>query len=321
MWFSIGMIPCEDLDDKSPMNQPTTIDGPATISAEPSAILGEEFAQSDDAVTRYVVVEINHNLYGMSTESTVELMSADMTQITRVPQSPDFITGVINHRGTIIPVIDMRSLLGFEPRSAEAEKLTATFNQLKKDHVEWLDALQDAVYKDLEFTKATDPTKCNFGKWYESIIDGSSPMSAMAQGDPILKALIERFDAPHRKIHSIAEQVLRLNQEGKQEEAVKIISAVRDTDLALMCELFDQILVAIVSKLDSMMVITEVGSRKTAIAVDGVSFVADCKDESIEPLPDTAENTEFLSGLVHQSDGSYILITDLKHIYNIASPA
>ncbi|MCL4551501.1 MAG: chemotaxis protein CheW [Bacteroidetes bacterium] len=37
-----------------------------------------------------------------------------MTQITKVPNSPDFVEGVINLRGRVIPVIDLRNRLGLE---------------------------------------------------------------------------------------------------------------------------------------------------------------------------------------------------------------
>jgi len=37
-----------------------------------------------------------------------------MMQITKVPQSPEFVEGVINLRGKIIPVIDLRNRFGLE---------------------------------------------------------------------------------------------------------------------------------------------------------------------------------------------------------------
>lgn len=303
------------------MEQETTTDESVATLTAPSEIEGEftEGVTGED-VTRYVVVNINHNLYGMSTESTVELMSSAIAQVTRVPHSPNFISGVINHRGTIIPVVDMRSLLGFEPRSAEAKMLSELFEGLKEDHVAWLNTLQNAITLNVPFTGAINPTQCNFGKWYKTVLDGASPISEMAEEDPVLKSLINQFDEPHRAIHALAEKIIELKENGKGDEALAMIAATRETDLALMCKLFDQVHESVSNRLDSMMVITEVGSRKAAIAVDGVSFVVDCTDSSIEPLPDTADNVEFLSGLVHQTDGTYILITDLESIYNIACP-
>ncbi len=40
-----------------------------------------------------------------------------MLQITKVPNSPDFVEGVINLRGRVIPVIDLRCKLGMERKA------------------------------------------------------------------------------------------------------------------------------------------------------------------------------------------------------------
>jgi purine-binding chemotaxis protein CheW len=42
-----------------------------------------------------------------------------MTQITKVPNSPEFVEGVINLRGRIIPVIDLRSRIGIIKKDAD----------------------------------------------------------------------------------------------------------------------------------------------------------------------------------------------------------
>lgn len=44
-----------------------------------------------------------------------------MMQITRVPQSPPFVEGVINLRGKIIPVVDLRKRFGLESKEASPE--------------------------------------------------------------------------------------------------------------------------------------------------------------------------------------------------------
>ena len=42
-----------------------------------------------------------------------------MMEITRVPRSPDFIEGVVNLRGNVIPIIDIRKRFGLPPREAD----------------------------------------------------------------------------------------------------------------------------------------------------------------------------------------------------------
>lgn len=44
-----------------------------------------------------------------------------MTEITRVPKAPDFVEGVINLRGRIIPIVDLRKRFGMAPKEKDKE--------------------------------------------------------------------------------------------------------------------------------------------------------------------------------------------------------
>lgn len=52
--------------------------------------------------------------YGVHIEDVQEIVR--MPEITHLPQTPDFIKGVINLRGNIIPVIDMRERFNMEAK-------------------------------------------------------------------------------------------------------------------------------------------------------------------------------------------------------------
>ncbi|MDH7603917.1 MAG: chemotaxis protein CheW [Melioribacter sp.] len=45
-----------------------------------------------------------------------------MMQVTKVPNAPDFVDGVVNLRGRIIPVIDLRSKLGLSRKEVDKDK-------------------------------------------------------------------------------------------------------------------------------------------------------------------------------------------------------
>lgn len=298
------------------MTPNTTLDSRA--SARNDQLIGGVGGDVQESVTRYVVVNVNGNFYGMATDSTVELMSASMTMVTRVPHSLKFIEGVINHRGTIIPVIDARTLLGFARRGKEVHQIETLFKQFKGDHCEWIDALQECVNENTPPRMTQDPDKCSFGRWFNSVMNASVVDCREHLLEPVVLAIIKRFDVPHRRIHSGAKRVLELRDSGQLNKAIEMIDALRETEFKELCELFNQAMEAIGKNEQSMLVITEHEGQKAAIAVDGVSFVADCRDSDIQALPDTADNTEFLSGLVHRPDGNYILIADLGNIYSTA---
>ena len=53
-----------------------------------------------------VVFDLNEEAYGVDISAVREIIR--MQEITRVPRAPDFIEGVINLRGKVIPVVDLR---------------------------------------------------------------------------------------------------------------------------------------------------------------------------------------------------------------------
>jgi len=53
-----------------------------------------------------------NEVYGLEILKVQEIIS--MMNVTRVPRAPEFVTGVINLRGKVIPVISMRLKFGFE---------------------------------------------------------------------------------------------------------------------------------------------------------------------------------------------------------------
>jgi purine-binding chemotaxis protein CheW len=51
-----------------------------------------------------------------------------LKQVTKTPQVPDYVEGVANLRGSIIPIINLRNLFGLEPKPADAETRTIVVN-------------------------------------------------------------------------------------------------------------------------------------------------------------------------------------------------
>lgn len=60
-------------------------------------------SETDD---RYLIFKVVNDEYGIAISYVLEIIS--MQSITMVPELPDYMIGVINLRGTIIPVMDAR---------------------------------------------------------------------------------------------------------------------------------------------------------------------------------------------------------------------
>ncbi|MDR7440346.1 MAG: chemotaxis protein CheW [Armatimonadota bacterium] len=60
-----------------------------------------------------VVVRLDRERYGFAIEHVHEIIR--MQEVTRVPRAPEFVEGVINLRGQVIPVLDLRRRFGLPP--------------------------------------------------------------------------------------------------------------------------------------------------------------------------------------------------------------
>ena len=65
-----------------------------------------------DAEKQLVVFDLAAEAYGVDISSVREIIR--MQEITKVPRAPDFVEGVINLRGRVIPVVDLRKRFGQE---------------------------------------------------------------------------------------------------------------------------------------------------------------------------------------------------------------
>ena len=60
--------------------------------------------------TQYLTFKLENELFALDIGKVREVL--DFTTITKVPQTPDYMRGVINLRGSVVPVVDLRLKFG-----------------------------------------------------------------------------------------------------------------------------------------------------------------------------------------------------------------
>ncbi len=60
--------------------------------------------------SQYLTFKLDQELYAVDIAKVREVL--EFTAVTKVPRTPDFMRGVINLRGNVVPVVDMRLKLG-----------------------------------------------------------------------------------------------------------------------------------------------------------------------------------------------------------------
>ena len=60
--------------------------------------------------SQFVTFGLGEDIFAIDVVMAKEIL--DFTDVTRVPQTPDYMLGVINLRGSVVPVVDMRLKFG-----------------------------------------------------------------------------------------------------------------------------------------------------------------------------------------------------------------
>jgi len=75
----------------------------------------EHKKKQDAELIQLVTFSIGEEGFGVDILKVQEIIRT--MEITRVPKAPDFVEGVINLRGNVIPIIDLRKRFGLETRA------------------------------------------------------------------------------------------------------------------------------------------------------------------------------------------------------------
>jgi purine-binding chemotaxis protein CheW len=66
--------------------------------------------QVTSSASQYLTFKLDQELFAVDISKVREVL--EFTSMTKVPRTPDFMRGVINLRGNVVPVVDMRLKLG-----------------------------------------------------------------------------------------------------------------------------------------------------------------------------------------------------------------
>src|SRR5512136_2416812 len=109
--------------------------------------------------TQYLTFRLDEELFALDISKVREVL--DCTAITRVPRTPEFMLGVINLRGSVVPVVDLRLKFGMT-RSEKTVNTCIIITEVKvDDETVILGALVDSVQEviDLESGDLEPPPK------------------------------------------------------------------------------------------------------------------------------------------------------------------
>jgi len=82
--------------------------------------------RAENPIIQLVGFRLDNEDYAIAITKIQEIIL--MKPITRIPQVPDFIEGLINLRGSVIPIVNLRKRFGLLPRDVDDETRTIVVN-------------------------------------------------------------------------------------------------------------------------------------------------------------------------------------------------
>ncbi len=102
--------------------------------------------------------------YGIEITKVQEIIL--MGEITRVPQTPPYIKGLINLRSTVIPIVDLRLRFGLQPEAQTDETRIMVVNVRQKTVGIIVDAVSEVLRIAKEQIAPPPPTVAGLGRDY-----------------------------------------------------------------------------------------------------------------------------------------------------------
>lgn len=97
---------------------------------------------------QYLTFKLAEEVFGVDVVQVREIL--DYIKITKVPQTPDFMCGVINLRGSVVPVVDMRLKFGMDKTEITVNTCIVVMEVNMDGETSILGALVDSVQEVFE---------------------------------------------------------------------------------------------------------------------------------------------------------------------------
>jgi len=118
------------------------------------------------AIQTFLSFQMDEEVFAINVSKVINIL--EMKHITKVPKTPKFLKGVINLRGTVLPVIDLRIKFGLPEKETTVDTSIIVLNIEKDGESVLLGTLVDAVREVLELKMDEIAPSPSIGTKYNS---------------------------------------------------------------------------------------------------------------------------------------------------------
>ncbi len=122
--------------------------------------------EEDKITNTFLTFRLGEEVFAANIEKASNII--EMTTITKVPRSPDYMKGIINLRGTVLPVIETRMKFGMEAKEYTRTTVIVVFNVDIEGEKSIVGAIVDEPGKVIEIAETDIKPPPTVGAKYKS---------------------------------------------------------------------------------------------------------------------------------------------------------
>ena len=156
---------------------------------------------------QYLTFKLGEEIFALDVSQVREIL--DVTTITKVPRSPGFMRGVINVRGSVVPVVDLRMKFDMAQTEKTVDTRIVVMEIALDGELTTIGTLADAVHNVMDIDTAfIEPPPKIGGKWNSDFIKGIGNHN----GDFIIILNVDRIFS--------AQELAMVQEVGEEEMAI-----------------------------------------------------------------------------------------------------
>ena len=122
--------------------------------------------EKEDKVETFLSFKLSEEVFAINVSQVLNIL--EMSTITRIPKSPEYLKGVINLRGTVLPVVDLRIKFGLPEKQATVDTSIIVLSVDLEGEAVLVGILVDAVREVLELKNSDIAPTPSIGTKYNS---------------------------------------------------------------------------------------------------------------------------------------------------------
>lgn len=216
----------------------------------------------------------------ISTEFVAELVDENQLTITPIPLVRNGLLGLINHRGRVVPLFDLRTLIGSQLRSKQVDELVSFLNSA----IKWQENLfvELAQVAPSSTSKSSSASKSELRKWLQGFQGDSAARKRFTNGSLIMENALDTLSELHDQLSESAREIQAFKKADDLEAMNTRLDHVSKFELVQFKRVANELINECVEQMSGKALIISINKMDAALLVDSIPEVISEVDADFE---------------------------------------